>query len=133
MILYVAHTMSNMAKLERTDSDIGFVMGMETTLGEHLDLQVSRIAKRNSLRHGRREVGPPFVGHAFAMQRCCKLAEVAVRRNLESDPVKMGGRASLESDCLQPELGGENNSIGTAVNDLQPNHTRPVIDLFFDI
>jgi hypothetical protein len=56
-----------------------------------------------------------------------------VRRNLKSDPVKMGAEAALESDCLQAKLGGENNSIRATVDDLQPDHTRPVIDLLFDI
>ena len=133
MGLHVTHAMGNVTELDRADSRIGFVMGMETTLGEHLDLQLNRVAKHNGLGDAWRNVGPPLVVHAFAMQCCCKLAEVTVRRNLERDPVKMGGGAALKSDCLQPKFGGENNLIGATVDDLQPNHTRLVIDLPFDV
>src|ERR1700746_1066053 len=125
MVFNVAYAMCNMPEFDRTDTDIGFIMGVETALCEYLDLQVGGIPKDNGLSDARRNVGAALVFQALTLQRRRKLPEVAIWRNLKRDPVKMGRGASLKSDCLQSKLRGEKNPIGATVNNLQPDYARP--------
>ena len=125
--------MRHVAEFDRTDADVGFVVTVEAALGENLDLHVGRITKDDRLGDAGREVGAPLVLHAVTLQHRGKFAKVAVGRNLKGDPAEMRSGASLESDRLQAKLGGEKNPIWTAIDDLQPDHARPVIDLPFNV
>ncbi len=129
----VAHAVRHVAEFDRTDAGVGFIVAMETALREDLDLHAGGIAKHDGLGDRGGQVAPPLVFHVLTMQRRRKLAKVAVGRNLERDPAEMRGGAPLESDRFLPELGGEKNSVGRAVDDLQPDDARPVIGLLVDV